>query len=146
MKVFACSIVLLLITVLLLTGSWSLVINCHMTSQKTVSCRQCWRLWRYDFSEAMTEEALYILHVSTLALFLFKQFCEWIVSNSLSLPAVLFDLLLFPPILMSSSMLLNHPFGHTKDLFLLNFYSKPLHSVCVLSIIFVDKPPWSLLF
>jgi len=48
-----------------------------------------------------------------------------------------FDLLLFPPILMSSSMLLNHPSGHTKDLFLLNFYSNYLHSMCVLSIIFM---------
>jgi hypothetical protein len=136
MKVFTYSIILLLITVLLLTGSWSLI-NCHMTSHKIVSCRQCWRSWRYDFIGAMIEEALYILHVSTLALFLFKQFCEWIVSNTLSLPAVIFYLLLFSPILMSSSMLLNHPFSHTKDLILLNFYSNSLHSMCVLSIVFM---------
>ena len=109
-----------------------------MTSHKIiVSCRLCWRSWRYDFIGAMIEEALYILHVSTLALFLFTPFCEWTVSNSLSPPAVLFDLLMFPPILMSSSMLLNHPFGHTKDLFLLNFYSNSLPSVCVLSIVFM---------
>jgi hypothetical protein len=45
--------------------------------------------------------------------------------------------LLFPPILISSSMLLNHPFGHTKDLFLLNFHSNSLHTVCVPSIVFM---------
>lgn len=138
MKVFTCSVILLLITVLLLTGSWSLIISCHMTKHKIiVSCRQCWGSWRYDFIGAMIEEALYILHMSTLALFLFKQFCKWKVSNSLSLPAVPFDLLLFPPILMSSSILLNHPFDHTKALFLLNFYSNSLHSVYVISIVFM---------
>jgi hypothetical protein len=54
--------------------------------------------------------------------------------------------LLFPPILISSSMLLNHPFGHTKDLFLLNFHSNSLHTVCSIHCFYVDKPPWSLLF